>query len=135
VDYHLSPELAPGEVVVLRRTSRAFDDAAAVRCEADRLGQALYELGRAGRSLLIDARQAPYGTDSRLGPEFALLRNVIRRDFEATAVLVRTKVGLLQATRLSNEDGLGRVERCFDDEEVALAYLRQLGPGASRDGL
>ena len=50
-------------------------------------------------------------------------------------MLVRTKVGLLQANRLSSEDGLGRVERCFDDEEQALAYLRQRGPGTSRDGL
>jgi len=121
-DYHEALSFRGRNVVILRRTPTPFPDGAAVRREAARVQAALDRVGRSGRGLLVDSRRAPHGTDGRLSREFAEFRRAIRSDFRAIAILVRTKVGVLQATRLKTEDGMC-AEGIFDDESAAIAYL------------
>lgn len=112
--------LEEGWVCVVR-TARRFDDEHQVRAERYNVGQVLDAIGRGG-NLLVDSRLAPPSTDFELGVEFRALRREVERGFERVAVLVKTKLGILQANRLKEEDP-ARVMRVFDDEPEAIAFL------------
>ena len=122
VDHHLPAELLAGGVVVLRRTARPFSSATELLFEKQRVILELDGLGRAGKHLLVDVRSAPPLTNDQLSPAFASLRGGIRKGFGRVAVLTRTKVGILQAGRMRQQDGTR--EQLFDRETDALAYLR-----------
>lgn len=109
-----------GWVCVVRSACR-FESEAQIRAERHSVGLALDGVGRGG-ALLIDSRLAPPSTDFELGVEFRALRREVERGFERVAVLVQTKLGILQATRLKEEDP-SRVMRVFDDEQEALVFL------------
>lgn len=109
-------------IVLLRRSSAPFEDDAHIHRETESLKVALDRVGRQGRALLVDAREAPFDTDARLTESFRVQRAEARRGFRAVAVLVKTQVGRLQANRLGMEPGSR--DRVFDDAEAALAYLR-----------
>jgi hypothetical protein len=115
--------LGYGGIVTLRRTDAAFDNATQLVEETRAISQALDRLGRSGRALLIDARRAPTSTDARMGKGFASMRDEIRRGFTRTAVLLNTKIGVLQANRLRAEDEPCQLEGIFDVEREAIAYL------------
>ncbi|HEY6079171.1 MAG TPA: serine/threonine-protein kinase, partial [Polyangiaceae bacterium] len=89
------------QIVLVRRSSRKFVDAAEVAEERRRVGAALDQLGRRGKRLLVDSRRAPLSTDELLTNAFMALREEIGRNFERTAVVVDTKIGILQANRLN----------------------------------
>ena len=110
-------------IIILRRTHKRFDDAATVRQEQARLEAALDDLGRATHKLLIDVRRAPLQSSEHLSLAFLDLRNGVRRGFRTIAILTRTKVGLLQAQRLRNEEGSR--EGVFDQEAEAIEFLRE----------
>jgi len=112
-------------IIRVRRTPREFSTAAEVAAEQLRVGLALDRLGRAQKRLLVDSRHAPHGTDERLADAFLALRHEIGRGFERTAVLVASKVGILQATRLNKKMSLGGAVATFDSEREALEFLRK----------
>lgn len=111
-----------GRIVVLRRTSTRFETPAEAAREAARLGAELDVLGRKGRRLLLDVRAVAPNAEERFEAPLAALRSQTRRDFERIAVLLRTKVGLLQANRILSDDK-DTESRLFDDEEAARAFL------------
>lgn len=107
--------------MLLRRSAQPFDDGDELSRERALVAENLDALGRKGRGLLIDSRLAPHSTEDRLKDEFLRLRDEVVRDFERVAVLVRSKVGLLQVRRLAVEHTVP--VHAFDDEAAAIAYL------------
>ncbi len=85
------------------------------------VGRQLDALGRAGRSILIDSRLAPPSTDFEHGPEFCELRKEIERGFIRIAVLVQTKLGVLQAHRIATQDRSGLL--VFEKEQDAVQFV------------
>lgn len=107
----------------LTRLSRPFESALAIHREQDAMRQVLDALGRSQYRLLVDSRQAPTRTDFELREPFRLLRREIQRGFPRVAVLVNSKLGILQANRIHGEDGFPEPLSVFDDEALALAHL------------
>ena len=112
-------------VVLVRRSARQFVDDTEVAEERRRIGAALDQLGRQGKRLLVDSRRAPLSTDDRLATPFMALREEIGRDFERTAVVVGTKIGILQANRLNRETTVDGALAAFETEAQALAFLKK----------
>jgi len=112
-------------IVLVRRSARQFVDDAEVAEERRRIGATLDRLGRQRKRLLVDSRRAPLSTDDRLASAFMALREEIGRDFERTAVVVNTKLGILQANRLNRETELDGAIAAFENELEALAFLRK----------
>lgn len=112
-------------IVCVRRSARQFVDAGEVAEERRRIRAALDQLGREGKRLLVDSRRAPLSTDDRLASAFMALREEIGRNFERTAVVVDTKIGILQANRLNRETALGGALAAFENERAALAFLKK----------
>lgn len=125
--FHGIEVLHDGRIVLIRRSSLAFQSVQELQQERVLLVEALNRLGRAGRGLLVDSRAAPHSTDERMEEEFRRFRVDVARGFDAVAALVRTKVGMLQVRRLVTERA--SAVRAFDDESAAIAYL--LGAPAS----
>lgn len=113
--------LCDGRVVRIVRSSQSFPSVDELQNERQLLGEALSRLGRAGRGLLVDSRQAPHSTDDRMAEEFRRFRLEIARGFDAVATVVRTKVGMLQVRRLGT-DPTSAVQ-AFDEESAAIEYL------------
>jgi hypothetical protein len=112
-------------IVLVRRSPRQFVDVAEVKEERRRIGAALDQLGRERKRLLVDSRRAPLSGDDRLAGAFMALREEIGRNFERTAVVVGTKIGILQANRLNRETTLDGALAAFENESEALAFLRK----------
>jgi hypothetical protein len=53
------------------------------------------------------------------------LREEIGRGFERTAVVVETKLGILQANRLNGETSVQGALAAFETEREALAFLKK----------
>lgn len=134
--FHHLGQADEGAIIVLTRTGKRFQDADEVELERRRLKHELDALGRAGKRLLIDSRAAPLSTDQRLGEAFEKLRREIQRGFDRIAVILETKVGVLQANRLASTDlaacgdppGLLCI---FETEEGAINFLRASGAAAA----
>ncbi|MEO7035106.1 MAG: serine/threonine-protein kinase [Polyangiaceae bacterium] len=122
--FHEALLLEP-RIVLVRRSARQFVDDAEVAEERRRIGAVLDQLGRQRKRLLVDSRRAPLSTDDRLASAFTALREEIGRDFERTAVVVRTKIGILQANRLNRGTALDGALAAFENEAEALAFLRK----------
>jgi hypothetical protein len=127
--FHLLSQRDAGTILVLTRTGERFQSTDEVELERRRLRRELDAVGRAGKHLLIDSRAAPLSTDQQVGGAFGELRREIQRGFERIAVILQTKVGVLQANRLASNDlaagsdVYGRI--CvFETEEEALKFLR-----------
>jgi hypothetical protein len=112
-------------VVLVRRSARQFMDETEVAEERRRIGSALDRLGRQRKRLLVDSRRAPLSTDDRLAAAFMALREEIGRDFERTAVVVDTKIGILQANRLNRQTAVNGALAAFESESEALAFLKK----------
>lgn len=112
-------------IVQVRRSARNFANAAEVMEERRRIGAALDQIGRARKRLLVDSRLAPLSTDDRLANEFMALREEIGRGFERTAVIVSSKIGILQANRLNRETTLDGALAAFENDRDALTFLRK----------
>ena len=120
--------LFEGRIVRIVRSPQAFLNVLELHHERLLLAEALNHLGRAGRGLLVDSREAPHTTDDRMQEEFRRFRLDVSRGFDAVAVLVRTKVGMLQVRRLGTQPS--SEARAFDDENVAIAFLLEQVPSA-----
>jgi serine/threonine protein kinase len=112
-------------IVLVRRSARRFVDETEVAEERRRVGAALDKLGRQRKRLLVDSRRAPLSSDDRLATAFTALREEIGRDFERTAVVVASKIGILQANRLNRETTLDGALAAFETEAEALAFLKK----------
>jgi serine/threonine protein kinase len=112
-------------VVLVRRSARKFIDQSEVAEERRRIGAALDKLGRQGKRLLVDSRRGPLSTDDRLASAFTALREEMGRDFERTAVVVDTKIGILQANRLNRGTTVNGPLAAFESEAEALAFLKK----------
>jgi eukaryotic-like serine/threonine-protein kinase len=122
--FHEVMLLEPG-IVLVRRSARQFADEAEVADERRRMGASLDQLGRQGKRLLVDSRRAPLSTDDRLSTAFMALREEIGRGFERTAVVVGTKLGILQANRLNRATALEGALSAFESELEAIAFLKK----------
>jgi hypothetical protein len=123
--FHLVDVLHNGRVVRVERTGLRFEDAYTLNQERLLLVKALNTIGRSGRCLLIDSRAAPHSTDQDLEQEFRRFRLEVARGFERVAALVRTKVAILQVTRLCADQA---AVHPFNDEAAAIAYLLEPYP-------
>lgn len=123
--FHRVDVLYEGRIVRIVRSHRAFQNVLELHHERLLLAEALNRLGRAGRGLLVDSREAPHTTDERMQNEFRRFRLDVSRGFDAVAIVVRTKVGMLQVRRL----GTSSEARAFDDENVAMEFLLEQVPG------
>jgi hypothetical protein len=95
-----------------------FDDVA----RASVLG--LLTVDRGTHALLIDLREGPMRNDPAFEEAALRFRRDIHRGFARSAVLVRSRAGLLQISRHLSERPLDVKEHpTFLDEEEALAYL------------
>jgi hypothetical protein len=124
--FHRVDVLHNGRVVRVERTARRFEDALTLNQERLLLVNALNTIGRAGRCLLVDSRAAPHSTDQDLEHEFRRFRQEVARGFDRVAALVRTKVGILQVTRLCADQS--SAVQPFNDEAAAIAYLLEAYP-------
>ena len=113
------------QIVLVRRSARQFLDNAEVAEERRRMGALLDQLGRQRKRLLVDSRRAPLSTDDRLAAAFMALREEIGRSFERTAVVVNSKIGILQANRLNRETTMDGALAAFESESEALAFLKK----------
>ncbi len=129
-DYIVVSLEASGRIVRYRRTAQPFPDLAiAKRCYDDVL--ASYDrIGRRGRGLLVDSRDALGRND----PAFETLLIDFRRQaipgFAGMAVLMRTAVGLLQAQRIDRSQSLPHL--VTSDEAAAIAFLLQVVAASPR---
>jgi hypothetical protein len=74
-----------------------------------------------GHRLLLDVGAGPARNETGFEKRFASLRKQIVERFERVAILVKSAVGGLHATRLAREDRVHA--RIFQDESLAFAYL------------
>src|SRR2546430_15865351 len=72
--------------------------------------------------LLLDVRDGPSRSDPEYEKGIASLRKQIVVRFDRVAILVKSAIGGLHATRLARQDGV-RV-RVFQEEDLALDYLQ-----------
>jgi hypothetical protein len=135
--FHQLSQADAGAIIVLTRTVKRFQNAEEVELERTRLRDELDALGRAGKRLLIDSRAAPFSTDQQVGEAFGELRREIQRGFERIAVILATKIGVLQANRLASTDltacsNLTSQLCVFETEEDAFKFLRENAAAAAR---
>lgn len=114
--------------VRLVRSAARFESKAQINAARVWVARQLDALGRAGRGILIDSRLGPPSTDFEHGAEFCELRRETERGFSRIAVLVQTKLGVLQAHRIAAQDKSGLV--VFENESDAAEFAR--GPANSR---
>jgi hypothetical protein len=110
----------------LVRTSEPFRTVGEAKAQIDAILHATRRVRPSG--LIVDLRQARPRDD----PEFEEVAAYRRRMFMAApqvAVLVRSKIGLLQVGRHIREDGVADRAAVFDDETEAREWLvaRQSG--------
>ncbi|MRG92284.1 hypothetical protein [Polyangium spumosum] len=82
--------------------------------------------------MLLDTRDAPMVLDDATMEPIRPLLNEVLMGFARHAILVKTAVGKLQATRRSREEANHRsaTVTVFDDEAAALVFLRGEEPAA-----
>lgn len=112
-------------VLGLRRTEKRSTDMAAFLRSFDGIYAALAHATPAETKLLIDLRRSMGRNDPEFEEQLAERRRELFRRFERSCVLVQTAIGRLQVQRHAEEDGFGDTVRVFDDEDAALAWLRE----------
>src|SRR5689334_17462844 len=119
----------PGNLIVMRRSTAPITprDVEQVAAEFER---AVPRDQRGALSLLQDVRDAPFMGDPEL--ERSLVENAERvlGGFARLAIVMRTAVGRLQASRMNRDYGWSG--RIFDDETAARAYLMGYGDSDPR---
>ncbi len=131
-DYIVITQEASGRILRQRRSSLGFATPEAARATYGQAVAVYDRVGRTGRGLLVDSRLAPGRND----PDFEAVMSEFRRralpGFAATAVLVQSAAGRLQAQRITRQDGTDQL--VTSDEAAALAYLllQAKGPPARR---
>ncbi len=111
------------EIVAFIRSPEVFQSVEDVEAEIAAAASLNRRRDLRSRRLLIDSRQAPLSTTFEFAEGFARLRTEIRRGHKRMALLLGTKIGALQASRVIAEDGTNENTLVVDDEHAALAFL------------
>jgi len=112
----------PGRrILILTRTFVPYPNIDAMRETFLQADASIGYLSRPRTVLLIDSRHAPARNDPHFEAEFARLRKHLLRDFQKIATLVKTAVGMLQASRQLRGDEMPM--GVFNDPAEALSYL------------
>lgn len=109
-----------GRLVRITRTSEPFTDEALATLKPV-AESVLPPRRRRKLTLRFDTRLAPLMGDEAMERKLGAASAVLVAGFARSAVLVRTAVGKLQATRFSRAND--RTTHIFDDEAAALRYL------------
>jgi hypothetical protein len=118
---HYSVFMDSGFIRLVRSSAR-FETKAQITEARLWVGRQMDAFGRTGRGILIDSRLAPPSTDFEHGLEFGELRRETVRGFIRIAVLVQTKLGVLQSHRIAAQDKTGLV--VFEHEADAVEFLK-----------
>jgi hypothetical protein len=104
------------------RTREPFSTLDDLRAANENTARAAAGLARSTLSLLIDLREAPPRNDEEFEKEATRALATFVPGFKASAFVVKTAVGRLQAVRLTRERG-GDRPAVFTSEAEALAHL------------
>jgi hypothetical protein len=127
-DYFVVRSDGPNWVVTVVRSGLGFASPQEAAAAFAPMLSCLDTLGRHRYSLLLDARDSVANNDPAYESWYARYRSELVRDFQRVAILMRTPVGSLQATRLlPPTTGLARV---FLDPEQAWTFVTE--PSATR---
>lgn len=111
-------------IVQIRRTSEPFPHLSAVHTGWKSVIDTCNQIGRVGRSLLLDMRLAPARNDPEFEKTVTALLPAVHAGFLRNAVLAKLAVGALQIRRLAKSDGIERL--ITSSEEEALRYLKEV---------
>lgn len=111
-----------GIVVRMIRSTLNHPSVQAMEASYMEVARTLDRIGRKGRCLLVDTRNALGRNEPDYDVPFRRARDRIDVGFLRIAVLLRTATGMLQVMRISEEDGLVRLITM--NEADAIAYLR-----------
>lgn len=112
----------PGRrLLLLTRSTEPYANIEAMRETFVKLEESISYVSRPRTLLLVDSRSAPARNDPSFEAEFGRLRKHFLRDFQKTATVVMTAVGILQANRHVRKDEMPM--GIFTDVGEALAYL------------
>lgn len=114
---------SPRAIVEVVRSSMAFRSAHDAALAFTPLLICLDTLGRSRFSLLLDARDSVANNNPDYESWYARYRAELMRDFRRVAILVRTPVGSLQATRLMPP--VACPARVFLDPDQAWAFVTE----------
>jgi hypothetical protein len=136
VEPYLSPffsvtELPGVPVVSVVRSARAFSSLNELSQAWDDMNRALDRIGRTGRGLLMDVRQATGRNDAAFEQALARHRQEGRQGFARVAVLVGTPAGMLQVQRFASQDGVRT--RVFLDAPQAIDWLSEPNEGSAQN--
>lgn len=117
-----------GKIVRYRRTSVPFPKLESAKHTYDQVLGTYDRLGRRGRGLLVDSRDAVGRNDPEFEELLVAFRNRAVPGFAAHVVLMRTSVGLLQAQRIDRRmpsQGSRPAHMATDNEQEAIRFLLQ----------
>lgn len=126
-DYIVITQEAGGRILRQRRSSLGFATPEAARTTYGQAVAIYDRVGRTGRGLLVDSRLAPGRNDPGFEAAMTEFRRQALPGFAATAVLVQSATGRLQAQRITRQDSTDQL--VTSDEAVAVAYLLEHAPG------
>ena len=108
-------------VLRVYRTYQPFESVDAMRRSFQEVSASLDAIGREGRLLLLDTRDAPPRNEESFEREFGELRRRLLEGFREVACVMASEVGRLHAKRLGDEDGIPMA--VFTSEADATEYL------------
>ena len=118
-------------IVYLVRTSTPFGSSGDIERGCEPVQRQLDQLGRAGRRLLVDTRQAVGNNNPTFEANFGAQRKRMADGFERVVLLTQTIIGKMHNERLVQQDRVVG-PRVFIDPSEALVYLRDRSPRPSR---
>lgn len=114
-------------IVYIVRTATPFASREEIETGCEPVQRELDLLGRAGRRLLVDTRQAVGNNNPVFEANFAGHRKRMADGFERVALLTQTIIGKMHNERLVQQDRAG-APRVFIEPGEALVYLRDRTP-------
>jgi hypothetical protein len=110
-------------LVLLTRTSQAFQTAADIEHCTSEIARAVPRGGRAGARIVLDMRQAPVRVHPALDPAFERFRRETEIGFACSAIVVVTPLGRVRADRLTSAASFPM--RVVGSLEAALEFISQ----------
>lgn len=110
-----------GPLLRYTRTALPLRSAQEIEDFMNGMAMAIDRIGRTGRVILIDMREAPGRNDPAFEVVASRMRKRTYRGLLRSAVLVKSALGAMQVKRLAQVDGMDRFVSM--DEEEALRYL------------
>jgi len=111
-------------LVLLTRTSQAFQTAADVEHCTTEIARALPRSARGGARIVLDMRQAPVRVHPALDPAFERFRRETETGFARSAIVAVTPLGRVRADRLASAASFPM--RVVGSLEAALEFISEL---------